>query len=194
MKTLTKQAVAAAAALLLEANKETTTLDIKNQLRSLGYWATQAEVSRLMEEVYNYSMTDATPIEFEDNGTHRTYRYMSTNIIDSVFVEVDTDSEPVPQADTTRNRGQFTPSLPNIRVKHPDLKQMDPDDMKTSFSENEVVAYTTKDVNKPLILFDAGTSREHARVMFHRITGVAYDDARSCRLKNLFSNYPTLQN
>jgi hypothetical protein len=36
----------------IEANGSTTTLDVKNKLRDDGYWAKQAEVSQLMQQLF----------------------------------------------------------------------------------------------------------------------------------------------
>lgn len=50
MKNATLLAVKHAALLLIEANQLTTTLEVKNLLRHLGYYVDQSEVSAFMEE------------------------------------------------------------------------------------------------------------------------------------------------
>lgn len=67
-KTLTKDAVRDVARELLEANDKTTTLEIKEELRDLGYEAVQADVSAFMDEIH--------PEEgwsFSTNGVYREY-------------------------------------------------------------------------------------------------------------------------
>ena len=49
MKTLTDSAVEHAALLLIEAYGKTTSLDVKNHLRNLGFWAEQRTVSEKMQ-------------------------------------------------------------------------------------------------------------------------------------------------
>lgn len=73
MKQLTKQAVKAAMDLLISANGQTTTLEIKGHLRELDFDATQAQVSQFMSEIESESSDYA----FTANGTYRTYTFVS---------------------------------------------------------------------------------------------------------------------
>lgn len=52
MKNLTKKAVKLALDLLIDANGQATTLEIKNQLRDLGYHAIQTDIHNFMEEIF----------------------------------------------------------------------------------------------------------------------------------------------
>lgn len=69
MKPLTKQAVRDAAEALFTENGQTTTLDVKNRLRTNGYFALQQEVSVLMDE-----LSQELSWEFMHNGAFRIYR------------------------------------------------------------------------------------------------------------------------
>lgn len=75
MKNLTKRSVKNVFELLVEAKGETTTLEIKLQLRDLGFKATQQEVSDFMDEIYR----EEDDVEFSDNGTFRTYTIVSAD-------------------------------------------------------------------------------------------------------------------
>lgn len=70
MKNLTKEAVKEAAEYLIEAFGTTTTLDVKNRLRQVGYQAFQNEVSNLMDTV-----TAEERWQFNHNGRYRVYRF-----------------------------------------------------------------------------------------------------------------------
>ena len=69
MTPLTKAAVRQAAEMLMDQHTETTTLEVKNQLRQQGYKAVQREVSALMDE-----LCAEANWEFEFNGRNRIYR------------------------------------------------------------------------------------------------------------------------
>lgn len=60
---------------LLEEHGETTSLDVKKELRRNGFWATQEKVTGLMREV-----ADEEGIDFTFNGTYRTY-YEDSQVI-----------------------------------------------------------------------------------------------------------------
>ena len=53
MKDLTKQDVNDAMVRLINANSTTSTLEVKNDLRSLDFWAVQSNVASFMREIYN---------------------------------------------------------------------------------------------------------------------------------------------
>lgn len=67
-KTLTKADVFDVASDLIEANGSTTTLDIKKECRDRGFFALQADVSDLMQQVCNEENWN-----FSYNGVHRVY-------------------------------------------------------------------------------------------------------------------------
>lgn len=54
---------------LIEKNGETTTLDVKNNLRDQGFFAVQSDISRFMDQVAN----SVSEIEWNDTGGHRIY-------------------------------------------------------------------------------------------------------------------------
>ena len=70
MKNLTKDAVKEAAEHLIEAFGTTTTLDVKNRLRQVGFQAFQAEVSDFMD-----ILTSEEQWRFNHNGRYRVYRF-----------------------------------------------------------------------------------------------------------------------
>jgi hypothetical protein len=65
---LSLAAVKQAATELMRAHGTTTTLEVKNRLRSQGYWALQADVSRLME-----ALADAEGWLYEAGPGFRVY-------------------------------------------------------------------------------------------------------------------------
>lgn len=69
-KKITRQAVRMAATTLILAEGSTTTLDVKNHLRSRGYQAFQADVSRLL-----FAVAQREKWAVNDNGTFRVYYF-----------------------------------------------------------------------------------------------------------------------
>ena len=81
MKNLTNDAVKDTALALLAKNQTTTTLEVKNELRAQGYFATQNQVSAIMFNNY-----DEFGLEFVPAGNHREYRVVvMTGVIPTVM-------------------------------------------------------------------------------------------------------------
>jgi len=68
LKTLDKNAVRVAAIQLMERNYTTTTLEVKQLLRSQNYWAIQGTISRWMDE-----LAQEEDWHFEHINHHRNY-------------------------------------------------------------------------------------------------------------------------
>ncbi len=68
LKTLSEIEVAQMANRLIKIHGSTTTLDVKKELREIGFRAYQNEVSELMDNLFWEQMW-----AFECNGTYRTY-------------------------------------------------------------------------------------------------------------------------
>ena len=78
MKNLTLSAVDWMMDLLIHTNGQTTTLEVKTALREIGYRADQAEVSRIMNELFTLANDSDTPIyNCENNGTFKIYTFTS---------------------------------------------------------------------------------------------------------------------
>lgn len=68
MKNLTSDVVFQTAKNLISQNGFTTTLDVKNELRTQGYWATQHQVSKMLFADYA-----SEGLDFVQTGDHRQY-------------------------------------------------------------------------------------------------------------------------
>ena len=67
---ITSDIVKEVAEKLMESNGQTTTLEVKKELRNRGYWAKQKEVSDLM---FDLSNTEDWDVQNAASGTHRLY-------------------------------------------------------------------------------------------------------------------------
>lgn len=77
MKNLTLSAVEWCMDLLIHTNGQTTTLEVKNELRNIGYYAEQAEVSKLMSQLTDPKASDPVLYNIENNGNFNTYSFTS---------------------------------------------------------------------------------------------------------------------
>ena len=74
MKSINESLVKEVAIELITKNKVTTTLDVKNHLRGLGYLANQEEVS-----IYLRNLSDIGVLSFTQTGPYRLYELGPTN-------------------------------------------------------------------------------------------------------------------
>lgn len=84
MKKLTKKITKLAFNFLINANGETTTLDVKEFLRTHGYWAEQEVISKLVNKIAKKNKK----IEAVYNGTYNVF-----NLKNSDSADVDTNSD-----------------------------------------------------------------------------------------------------
>ena len=102
MINVTPLAVKYAALLLIEANQQTTTLEVKDLLRSMGYYAEQFEISTFMEQA-----GQELPLSFTtDDEGYRVYTLPpvrdiyddddDNDLVDNDLVDDDDDDVVVP--------------------------------------------------------------------------------------------------
>jgi hypothetical protein len=87
-KKLTEQDVQDAIIELIEANETATALDVKKSLRKSGFWALQANVSKIIRD--NYSKWG---LEKENNGVFNTYTYAISSDYDEGGIYDDDGNE-----------------------------------------------------------------------------------------------------
>ena len=75
MKSINEQLVKETAIELIAKDKVTSTLDVKNRLRGLGYWANQEEVS-----IYLKNLADTGVLSFTQMGPYRLYELGPKNV------------------------------------------------------------------------------------------------------------------
>lgn len=91
MKGLTLSAVEWMMDLLIHTNGQTTTKEVKEALREVGYYAEQDTISKMMSELYDANNEEAKLYNCENNGNYKIYSF--TDIITSQ-VPTATDVEP----------------------------------------------------------------------------------------------------
>jgi hypothetical protein len=141
---------------LLNKNGQTTSLEVKEELRNRGFWATQAVVGTTLQEI-----AEDNDVPFDFNGVYRTYYQPGTQM------------SPTP---ATAPATSVAPAAPPVRQP---VNPQDRDPLATA----EVGAWqcTTADGSNPLY-FKSTLSAEQARYSYHLVTGEAYVNVRSKRV------------
>ena len=167
LKPLNLTCVKLASLLLIEANESTTSLDVKNHLRSIGYKANQTELAKLLLQA-----SSELPLTNKSNGTFNTYSLPTPDaVVDDVVDDVEDDD-----------------TLSNI-VKSPNKLQFK---AYTKRSGKRVVGRETRietddwvvhSVNGSYdkLFFNTTYSRDEVRQAFANLNGVDFQSTRASR-------------
>ena len=90
-KTVTKEDIEAVAVSLMDKNGGTTTLDVKNELRTMGFWAEQNSVSQFMAH-----LCDEKGWDFVVEDGHRVYAHIPNDV---KIGKVPQNAQPITQGD-----------------------------------------------------------------------------------------------
>lgn len=153
---LTKRDIEDAFEYLLKRDSQTTSLDVKKELRSRGFWATQNEVGIALRDI-----ADANGIDWDYNGVFRTYR----------------------QADTMSPTQLGSQSVANVNAspaaKTPPVNSADRNPIDNP-SLGDWVAYDANDPSHRLY-FKGKLTATQARYAFSLQTGIDYITVRNRR-------------
>ena len=159
MKELTLNAVRTAANLLIEANDQTTTLEVKTLLRQLDYKANQSEVSELMSE-----LTMMNEFDFEVNGVHRVY-----TLVDSDIEDDEEDEEEI--------GGDYM-------VLNSCVDGMSKTALNREFDADDMVLYDV-DATTPTAVYNGAYNRNDMKTHYSKTHGISYLDVRLRMVKNM---------
>ena len=158
-------------------NGNTTTLDIKNELRDRGYWAQQGEVSSLMNEIY-----DKEGWDFTTNGMHRIYFII--NDVGPHDDEDDDEDDGDPWWDIEEDDDQVS-LQGGGGIAGDDVSQGGDDVSDGVVLDGKVSGrwecYNGKDTRKEYM--DGSMSRSRARWEYHKIVGMPYNIVRARRVE-----------
>ena len=118
-KNLNKNSILYATLHLIDANGETTTMEVKNRLRAEGFFAKQKEVSETMND-----FVEGMGLSYSDNGQYRTYSFGSTtnkvlgfvmcDDVDDFFAKMATGANTTPQATAPVVKAKTTTRLDEV--------------------------------------------------------------------------------
>ena len=213
MKILTTSAVEWAMDLLIHTNGQTTTLEVKNALREIGYRADQADVSRMMNDLYNEGNDGDSPIyECNSNGSYKIYSFTDV-ITDAVpnaedFVDEDEDEEyeidsddsvqdfdyskynmnnPIVTSGVGNNTAIINNVIANIKAsREPQYIFYTEKHARNSKLDDKtwIVTNAVGSGNGEIHAYDASLTRDQVRSRYASILKIKIQDVRAKRLAN----------
>lgn len=192
---------------LIHTNGQTTTLEVKKLLRSLGYWALQEDVSVAMREVTLLSECIGT-YTVSSNGTYNIFTFapgsdidwnygfakLSVKSFDEVEEEVEEEVEvEEEEVENVSDRG-FAKSLDEVEeVENVSLVDRDPEaiyyfqsqveDNKYKLDDAKWVVFD-KDLTEEIHIYNENLSRDKVRSRYATRLSIPIQDVRSRRVKN----------
>jgi len=145
---------------LLNKNGKVTSLEVKEDLRQKGFWATQAIVGVALREI-----ADTKGIDWDFNGTFRTYYQPGTQMS--------------PTSATVL--AGLTPAAPVVVTPKPQRQPADPQDREPIDTPATGDWKCTDQGSNPLY-FKSKLKAEQARYAYALQTGVDYVNVRSVRV------------
>jgi len=180
MKNLTLDAVKDVTLDLISKNGKTSSLDVKNELRNQGYFATQSTVSDFMNDLYT-----SREVDYTVNGRYREYTYVSVAAPSVSSVQSNLGGLSLSSLSPS---SPTSPSATHTKVKTPKVKS-------PKGQWRNLVALDDDDVVKgDWYVFDKDTptsgnnytgkaSRNSVRYCFAQDCGFPYVDTRATRVK-----------
>ncbi len=155
-KTLDKTAVLVVAVTLLQANSNTTTLEVKNELRKQGYDARQSEISNYMSQLATEENWDV-----DARGPYKTFAAGTTGLVTATIPVTGTKGYKVTKSG---NATKVTATVLATKVSG-------------CWELNSTTSST-------VVYVDGSVSREKARTAYmNEVAGTIWADTRSRRVK-----------
>ena len=161
LKKITYDVVKEVAESLIASNTTTTTLDVKEELRTRGYIANQSEVSSMMDKV-------SSDCNFSIDNSNGTYRIFSTSLSSG-------NSSLTALLNTSKTLKTKKPSAVAISIKSKDLKPI----TNPKQRDWEVSSISCQHI----LYFDGYNKRDTVRYTFARTHNVHFHSTRSRRVR-----------
>lgn len=175
-KKLTGKAVMDVATSLIIKNGETTTLDVKKELRSQGYYAEQLEVSDIMDNNYkNYLM------DFSNRSNHRVYTLIGVQTATTKTTFSSAGGLSISSVLGTQTPTVSTSVKPKVKTKfsYKTINPIDKKDVKKG-DWKVIDCYDTRNE-----MYFSGTIPKYTvRYKYYKETGVNYVDVRARKVKD----------
>ena len=165
LKTTTRDDVKRVALELIDKNGNTSTLDVKLQLRKEGYYATQNLISGFMTDIINEVGLDAS-----NNGRYRTISHSNVSAVNTAIDSNDDDNDDTVQTTDYKSGKRY---IRRDGVELVSLSQPAPGDWVLS---------DARGLSESLV-FDGRFTRDQVRQAYANINGMLFTDTRSERSK-----------
>ncbi len=166
--------------IMTDLNKTITTLEVKNKLREMGYYAEQNEVKSFMNDIYHE--TSLYVRVNSDNYKYFIYSFKDNDTY-SKNVNLDDNDNIIDEVDDVNNINDFSDDTPISEVE-------------IMYTTNAVYHFRNNNDDKENFwvvndygqnefhIYDESLSRDNVRSMYAKSTNTPFIDVRSRRLKN----------
>jgi hypothetical protein len=159
---------------LLAKNGQVTSLEVKEELRTRGFWATQAIVGPLVQDVANQ-----LGVPFTNNGRFNTYTPLVTTVTDDED-EDDSDGS-ISSPSLTATGSTQLPSTP-VKVRTPPADPADREPI-TNPASGDWTVYDIHNGPSASLAFQAKLTENQAKYAYIlKVSPVLYTDVRAKRL------------
>lgn len=208
MKGLTLSAVEWMMDLLIHTNGQTTTLEVKNALREIGYYAEQNAISTMMNELYEANNEDVKLYNCDNSGEYKIYSYtdiITSQVPTAVDVVIEDEDEDEDNLDVdTFTVGNTTMDIVSSNSVLDKYRKSVGNTTNTSTSlsrDPEFIFYTEKHAknsgvdskswvvfhangNKEIQIYNKDLTRDLVRSRYASIMKVKIQDVRAKRFAN----------
>lgn len=189
-KTVSSDEIQSAAILLIAKNGSTTSLEVKNFLRSQGFTVYQNEVSQACIELQE---NNDSKITYHDNGSYRTYSKKvevavvnnTAGILAPTTNSSVTVSDSVPALAQSTNTQSATSGRVKVNITpiNANVNSYSANQLNQEFDKNDWIVFASN-MNTPVSVYDSGETRDHIRTHYARVNSISMSDVRSKRVAN----------
>ena len=177
-KSLTDDAVKDAAIALATRNGKTTTLEIKQELRNLGYFAVQEDVSAIMDNEYsnigmNFVVSNGHRVYSFNNSTSSTSNTSTPTNLGGLSVSSLGVSNP---ASTTKGTGKPPVTKKRGKYSYKNITAIN----FTNVKKNDWIVSATTGI---VLYYEGAVPRYTVRYAYYKETGTPYKSVRARRVK-----------
>lgn len=197
MKKLNEFVVETAMDLLIHTNGKTSTLEVKDLLRGLGYNASQNDVSRIMEELH-----DNIQVNSEDKYIRGYAKKDGKKFYEYMFLDLTLNGLAEEEIDQTT--GALSVVKDDVSyISKSDALSDDSDDIRepkrvfytesavtremSTIDQDDWIAHGTDRENCEYHVYDKAVTRDQARSKYVSLTKVKIHEVRACKASNFAS-------
>jgi hypothetical protein len=178
--------------IMTDLNKTVTTLEVKNKLREMGYYAEQNEVKLFMNDIYNDTLLYVRANS--DNYRYFIYSFKD-NLTYSQTVDIDDNDNIIVDNMNDNDNDIFNSDMNDlIKLNHKEAKIDEV--VEIMYTTNGVYHFRNNNTDKENFwvvndygqnefhIYDENLSRDNVRSLYAKSTNTPFIDVRSRKLKN----------
>lgn len=177
MKTLTYQDVIDESTLLINENGHTTSLEVKNSLRTKGFWAVQSDVSTFLQQ---WSSQDSD-VQSTNNGRNYVYSLANSSVLNSSSSNTGKRKVILPFKEHTGSSNNDLKNMVNVEFSE-DAWVVSHDLSSKQIAEGEDYSSSNKVCSYP-----SSATRDQVRTHFATEFGFPIQEVYACRIKSFLA-------